>query len=352
MSDSPSTAQPVVWHLGRHGEVAGGMTQVVNAYLAWPFSRSHVKVIASRDGSKGPRAWYLAWRALQRVFLLDRSQPQVLVAHLSQGGSFVREGMLMCLAAWRGVPTIAHLHGSSFAAFARRRPFWVRRVLGHANAVIALSDETSNAVRTLLPHARIERLPNAVPAGRPRDKEQLVVFGGVVSARKGVDILVKAWRAAGAGRGWTLVIAGPHVDPTVVDLSLPDALWLGGVAHSELMEWLDRSAVAVLPSRDEAMPMFILEAMARDNCVIAGAVGGIPAVLSEGRGYLVAPGSLSDLTTVMEEVLTDQRARQAVAAKGREAFDTNFSSAAVYPRIEDLWIQVALGTGYGHRGGR
>ena len=41
-------ARPRVYHVGRAGDIPGGMTQVVNAYLSWPFEHVTVHVIESR----------------------------------------------------------------------------------------------------------------------------------------------------------------------------------------------------------------------------------------------------------------------------------------------------------------
>ncbi|PJJ71844.1 glycosyltransferase involved in cell wall biosynthesis [Diaminobutyricimonas aerilata] len=329
--------RPIAWHIGRRGEVAGGMTQVVNGYLAWSFDRFDVRVLVSRDGSHGPRALALFARAAARLATLGGRRTDVIVAHLSQGGSFLREGVLLRLARARGFATVAQLHGSSFRDFADRRPDLVRRVLSAASVVLTLSDESADVARRFVPADRVVLLPNAVPHGDEAPKGRTVVFGGSVSHRKGVDVLVRAWRAVGAGSGWRLLIAGPVADEAVVDRDLPDAEFLGSVEHAHLMHLLESSSVAVLPSRDEAMPMFILEALARRNCVIATRVGGIASVLDEGRGLLVDPGDVEQLEQALRTALFDDHARERIAAAGAASFDAEFSARAVYPRVEQVW---------------
>jgi glycosyltransferase involved in cell wall biosynthesis len=316
------------------------MTQVVNGYLRWHFPRFEVRVLSSRDGSKGWRALWLFAGAAWQLATLRQPARNVIVVHLSQGGSFVREGLLLRLARARGFGTVAHLHGSRFVDFAARHRLLVGWVLGAATKVIALSDATRDAAARLVPADRVEIVPNAVPDGRPAAKERLVVFGGSVSRRKGVDVLAQAWHAVGAGSGWQLEIVGPVADQGIVPPGLPDARLRGPLPHAALMALLDRSAVAVLPSRDEAMPMFILEALARNNCVISTRVGGIPAVLGEERGLLVDPGDVAQLSQALHSVLTDDALRERTAAKGRASFDRSFSATAVYPRVEDLWARV------------
>lgn len=340
ITPNPRTKPYQVWHVGRHGEVAGGMTQVVNGYLAWDFPRADLGVIVSRDGSSGLRALRLFLGAVLRLLRLGGQERSVVVVHLSQGGSFVREGVLLWLARLRGFPTVAHLHGSSFVDFARRRAALVRTVLRAADRVLVLSTATADTVARLVPPHRVLRVPNAVPAGQAATKRHRVVFGGSVSRRKGVDVLVEAWRTVGRDGDWTLDVVGPVVDPDVVADDLPNAVFHGGLPHAELMTRLAEAEIAVLPSRDEALPMFLLEALARDTCTVSTSVGGIPAALAGGAGIVVPPGDAQALTTALQELMTSEELRAATVRRGARRFAERYSAEAVYPQLERLWIQT------------
>lgn len=320
------------------GEVAGGMTQVVNSYLAWDFDRFDVDVIVSRDGSRGIAALALFARAAWRILRLPQREKTVVVVHLSQDGSFIREGLLLELASRRGVATVAHLHGSSFVQYAKSNPGRVTKVLSHADAIVVLSDATLAAVRSLLPTAQAQIVPNAVLPGHPTPKTRTVVFGGSVGRRKGVDVLVEAWRDIADKDGWQLDVVGPIAEPAIVPDDLPSATFHGALPHSTLMAMLDKSEVAVLPSRDEAMPMFVLEALARDACVVATSVGGIESVIGEGAGVLVPPDDSASLRTALEDVMGDDELRAALIERGRAKFDSEFAAAAVHPQLEELWL--------------
>lgn len=339
---SPAAATPVVvHHLGRAGEHAGGMTQVVNGYLSWTFDDAEVRVIESRgDPHDVVRAVTRSAGAAVQVMRLPRRARQVVVAHLSERGSFLREGSLLRLAHARGIPTIAHLHGSSFAEFAARRPRLVAQTLRAADRVISLSDESSEVSARFVDAARVELVPNAIPPGTPSAEERLVVFGGVVTYRKGIDVLQEAWRRVRPD-GWRLVVAGPVVDRELVDDDLPGAEFLGPLDHADLMRLLDRAAIAVLPSREEAMPMFILEALARDCAVVSTDVGGIAAVLGDGAGTVLPPGDVDALADALRTLTTDDAARAALRTAGRRTFDERFSATAVFPRLEQVWAEAA-----------
>ncbi|WP_432524052.1 glycosyltransferase [Kineococcus sp. SYSU DK006] len=330
--------RPTVYHLGRAGEVAGGMTQVLNGYLAATFDRVDVDLLTTR-GDPGDLVASVrrGARAALTVARLPRGR-SVVAAHLSAGGSFLREGALMRLAHARGLATVAHLHGSSFVAFAERNPRPVRWVLGAADHVVSLSSATSTVAQEALPASRVHLVPNAVRLGGPAPKEDLVVFGGAVGRRKGVDVLLEAWRQVRAP-GWELVIAGPVVEPELLR-DLEGVRVVGALPHDELLSLLERSRVAVLPSRDEAMPVFVLEAMARSNAVVATDVGGVAPVLAGGRGLVVPPGDVEALRGALQQVVSDSSLREDLAGAARTAANDTYSTDAVYPRLEDVWLSA------------
>lgn len=326
----------VAVHIGRSGEVAGGMSQVVNGYLAHSFVDFDLRLVSSRNGSGGMRALGVAASAFWKVLRLADPEGTVVIAHLSQGGSFAREGALLALAHARGFATVAQLHGSSFADFAQKRPGLVGRILRASDVVLTLSAESRAAAAEFVPAERVVLVPNAVADGVRREAEPLLVFGGTVSKRKGVDVLVAAWqRLAPRYPLWRLVIAGPIADQPPVPLTRAE--FVGPLSHKALMVLLERSMIAVLPSRDEAMPMFILEAMARNNCVVATRVGGIPAVLANGVGVIVEPGDVDALEAALRHAIADAAWRASKAQLARTAFETTYSAAAVFPLVERSW---------------
>ena len=85
---------------------------------------------------------------------------------------------------------------------------------------------------------------------------------------------------------------------------LPSSVtWRGPVAHDELMVLLERTTVAVLPSRAEAFPMFLVEAMARGAIPVATDVGEVARLVGP-TGWVVAPGSVAMLTDALGAALS------------------------------------------------
>jgi glycosyltransferase involved in cell wall biosynthesis len=335
-----------VLHFGDASWVAGGgISSVIRRHLDRALPGFHMEAVATVDpAAQGllPRNRHLltAWRALGSL----RSADAIAHVHLSQRGSLLREGSVLVAARLLRIRSVVTVHGSSTAAqgpLARRA---MRLVLGQATAVHLLAEThrerlgTGRPAGTTFVIANDVAPPESVPSMDMRTRT--VVFGGRVGLRKGVDVLLDAWRAA-ATAGWTLVLAGP-VDDDVADMVSaaaaddPTIVVLGPISGEEVMQQLVRSQVAVLPSRAEAMPMFLVEALAAGCAVIGTAVGGVPDLLDDGKlGMLVEPGDVAGLTAALETLTGDEALRGSLAEAGRrrvvqQSADASHHWAAVY----------------------
>ncbi|MDT9593562.1 glycosyltransferase family 4 protein [Nocardioides zeae] len=322
------------------------MTQVINAVLSWEFERFHTQFLATRTGGSRAGEVLTLLRALVALTRVPRATSVVAVVHLSQGGSFVREGMAVLLCRARGMTVVAHLHGSSFDAFAARHPKLVGSILRRCHAIQALSESSAATAAGLAQEALVAVIPNAVPSRESDAKRKpLVVFGGAVVKRKGVDVLLEAWSRLPADHGWRLAIAGPIPDREIVrGWSLPSVEYLGSLGHDDLMDLLGASSVAVLPSRDEAMPMFLLEAMSLGNAIVATRVGGVASLFSPKTvNYLIEPGDASALSQKLEQLLTNEAELMAMQRACSEFFQATYSAAVVNPKVEALWSDAMRG---------
>ena len=348
-------------HVGVFGELPGGMAQVLNEYLSWEYSDLRVRAMASTHGHGDP--WVLL-RSLRCVLVMlgcrFSRRRHAFVFHLSSGGSFVREGGLAALARLLCFPVALHLHGSDFVAFSARAPRLIHAVFLLGHRIYVLTEETGDIAREIVGPAvagRVVQIVNgvAVPV-RLGAKEPLVLFAGEVGPRKGVDVLLDAWGAIrGKHPGWRLVIAGPPRDweppPVTEERSIT---LLGPVTQAEVLRWQARAAVAALPSRQEALPMFLLEAMARGCAVISTPVGQV-SELVEGCGVLVPADDADALAAGLHRLLGDPAMVAELAAAGRARVRERYSAERVARQVEREW-RLLLGATDGRlaavRGGR
>lgn len=98
--------------------------------------------------------------------------------------------------------------------------------------------------------------------------------------------------------------------------------------------------VVVLPSRNEGLPLTVLEALAAARPVVASRVGGIPEAVEEGRtGLLVPPGDGPALARALGSLLGDRSLRDALGEAGRRSFEARFTRRAMI----DAYLEVYAG---------
>jgi glycosyltransferase involved in cell wall biosynthesis len=273
----------------------------------------------------------------------------IVHVHLSERGSFVREGALVVLARLRRIPTVVTLHGADLRTFSSRHPRLVRFVLRRAAVVVTLGPVTAEWVRSFVgPGPRVIVVPNpvAVPEDPPLPATgDNVLFAGEVGRRKGADVLLQAWPLVVAQRpGARLTMAGPYAD--VHPGSLPGVRWLGPVAHRQIQDLLDESALVVLPSRAEVMPMFLLEAMARSRPVVATDAGEVPYLLGE-AGMLVPIGDPVALADTIVAALADRAGSAERGVALRRRAQELFSSKVVADRLDAIYSTLHAARGAG-----
>lgn len=334
-----------VLHVGVVGDLPGGMAQVVAGYLSWPYENCVVSALRSTRGKRDPLAPVLWLLAAVRLVAARFTQGRIVtIFHLSQGGSFVREGSLAWLSKMLGMAVGIHIHGSSFTDFADNNSRLVRTSLRSAQTVFTLTDATTKSVRERVSsRCRVIKVPNAVavPDDQPM-KETIVLFAGEVGHRKGADVLLAAWRELAPQHDeWQLIVAGPAVIQLSDYEDVQNVLFPGSLPHAEVAELQARAAIAVLPSRNEALPMFLLESMARSCAVVATDVGSV-AELLEGAGLVVDPGSSSQLVAAFRKLIEDESLRADMSARSLRKIQQGFSAERCASTLEHEWMRMNM----------
>jgi glycosyltransferase involved in cell wall biosynthesis len=155
----------------------------------------------------------------------------------------------------------------------------------------------------------------AVPAPPRTDRPLRFLYLGSVIARKGVPVLLEAWRQL-APRDAELWIAGgvgPRERALIPDL--PGLRLLGRVPRAEVPALFAACDVFVLPSLFEGFGLVILEALAAGLPVIATPhTGAVEAVRSSALGRLVPVLDADALTEALRHYLQQPPDRPAVLA--------------------------------------
>jgi glycosyltransferase involved in cell wall biosynthesis len=227
-------------------------------------------------------------------------------------------------------------------AVGRLKCAWFRRVFQRARGLVAFSDWVADSLQRDygVPATQVAVLPPGVdtrawqPAAGPNATDQLrLLFVGADFARKGGQLLLQAWRA-GLAAHCTLDIVTRDTHVADADgLRVHRGLTPNSAALKQLFA---RADVFVLPSRGDASPFVVLEAMASGLPVVATRVGAVAEMVDHGiSGLLVPPGDAAALTAAVRQLAGDPALRAAMGRAGRARACRHFDAATNYRRLTD-----------------
>jgi glycosyltransferase involved in cell wall biosynthesis len=334
--NSGCTSGVCVYHFGPSTAYVGGMGSVIAMLVAYNVGAEQAIAVPTWVPGSHLKSGLLAARAAAMVLRLPRSA--AVHVHMSEGGSFLREALIVAAVRCRGLPRVITIHGPGFAGFSARRPRLVGAVLRMASAITVLSDTDLTAVRRLAPNVHVEVLPNPMPldlaAGPVAETSEIVLFAGEIGLRKGVDVLHRAWEAVAISRPCaTCVIVGPA---TELDLPPAERLDVRGPVDSDRVRQLIRDArVIALPSRGEALPMILAEAMAAGRPFVSTPTGGI--ISLAGCGLIVPVEDHAALADALIALLADPGHAQSLGMAGQTRCRETMSPEAIGVRLRQLY---------------
>lgn len=324
------------YHFGPSTDYVGGMASVIAMLVTQKIGAERVIAVPTWVPGSHVGSGLLTARAVALVLRLPRRT--AVHVHMSEGGSFVREAAILVAARCRHLRCVITIHGPSFADFSDRRPRLVGAVLRLASAVTVLSDLDFAAVRRVAPSAHVEILPNPMlldtDAGPVAETSEIVLFAGEVGLRKGADVLQRAWETVASRRPLAeCIVVGPA---TELRLPATERLEVRGPVDSRDVRKLIRQArVIALPSRGEALPMILTEAMAAARPFVSTPTGGT-ASLADG-GLIVPVENHQALADALIELLADPERAQSLGTAGQMYCRDTMSPDAVGVSLARLY---------------
>jgi glycosyltransferase involved in cell wall biosynthesis len=175
------------------------------------------------------------------------------------------------------------------------------------------------------------------------DKE--VLFVGFPFKRKGVDVLIQAFKQiAPRYPEWKLKILGwyPNTDELYKAIDgHPRIYHHPPVKQEQMIEHMGSCAILVLPSRSEAMGRVLLEAMAAEKPRIGSNVDGIPTVIDDGvDGLLVKPGDADDLAEKLDMLMGNPELRKRMGQAGKARVTREFTREIYFDNLLKFYKEV------------
>ena len=158
--------------------------------------------------------------------------------------------------------------------------------------------------------------------------EQMIVYVGRFVEAKGMRELIEAFQAmAQENSKVSLALIGDGVMKSEL-LGLVQATGLqdrvripGGQPPEQVAEWICASDVLTLPSWSEGYPNVVVEGLACGRPVVATDVGGTREILHADNGILIEPRKADVLKKALEDALTRNWNRDAIAHAMQRTWD-------------------------------
>lgn len=223
---------------------------------------------------------------------------------------------------------------------------------------VAVSKELTERLAARIGRQCVVHIPNPVPPlpaveGQPDlhsilewdPRRRIVGFVGRLEHVKGPDVFIDLAARCRGNVGFVLIGSGAlkgHLAARVAAEGLVDRVaFLGEVPDATA--YLRQLDLLVLSSRDEGLPLILLEAAACQVPVVAFNVGGVSEVLDGSRAArLVAPGDIGGLQRAVSDLLEDREEIEGEAAKWAGSVRARFTVTRTLAAYAALY-EVAAG---------
>lgn len=239
------------------------------------------------------------------------------------------------------IATIWYIHESLVAHQLLRQAPQIEPTLALADLLVMPTERTAALYRSLTERP-IEVVPYGIPAGKisapskrqtDRAKCNFLLLGSY-EHRKGQDVFLGAIRCLPGALQEQAVfrLAGRTLDPQFFEViardaaALPSVELLPSLEHDQALAAVAACDVLVCASRDETMPVAILEAMSLGKAIVATDVGGIGEWLSNDKTALMVPAEDTvALGRALTRCIEEPKLREALGRKAQRLFYQNFS---------------------------
>jgi glycosyltransferase involved in cell wall biosynthesis len=183
------------------------------------------------------------------------------------------------------------------------------------------------------------------------ENELLITCLASIQIHKGQDVLLKAFDSIHENFPHVklLLVGGKsgsseEIFSLMKNLSCSKKVMYMGKANPDCaLKYLAASDVMVLPSRSEAMPRVILEAMAMKVPVVASSVGGIPElIINEKEGLLFESGDVYQCAIAIEKILSSPEKRSFYSLNAYNKYWDCFSREKQKERWENTIMEMKL----------
>ncbi|MFA5106887.1 MAG: glycosyltransferase family 4 protein [Patescibacteria group bacterium] len=231
-----------------------------------------------------------------------------------------------------------------FNSFVQRRLARLeQRAFQAAASVVVLRARMKDfLVATLaIPSDKITILPNAIDQNlfQPESVEkEHVLFVGRATAMKGIDLLLAA-----APNIQAPVVVVTKIAPVSVRKKASQAgvKFMFNISHETMPQFYQRAHCLVLPSRDEEMPLTVLEAMACGLPIVVTREAAADIIRDGENGFLLNTGEPKELAERVNVLLANKKLAGEFGQRNRQLIEQQYSWNGYLRTFREILTRLA-----------
>ena len=309
----------------------------------------------------GSRPGYYSrkWNSLcrQKITELHQQKPIAVIHSQSMGAigvlKWAKKNSIPIVSTWHGTSLTEISTFFSSASYHPRYWHWLlimpftllKRYLTmdlavrKASSKITLVSPTLEKNMKLLTNGKVITIPNGISLpsikSKPKSKPLQCLAIGRMEKEKGIHFAIQAIAnlPKNQQKNVLLNVVGegnylPRLRQIAADLGVGEVVIFHGRADDNLLnEIYHQSRIHLMPTtRQEGLPLTILEGMAYGLATIASDIGGIPGVITNDvDGILVRPNNQQELNQAFELLLSNEQLIDSVGKSARQTIQQRYS---------------------------
>lgn len=296
----------------------GGMATVINDIGRDPELNSKYQITMHESYIDGPylvRFLFSIWGFIRFLFIFRKYD--LFHIHMVSNGSTFRACWYIRVLRRFHKKVLLHTHVAVFHEFyaqlGERKKKYVSTMLKYAKMVIVLSEGWRDVFEKEVGLENVTVLNNGIDTdlyakaiSDPEKNVSELLFLGRIGERKGAYDLLEACKLLkDKNQVIHCVMAGDGEVEKFSRLAEENGLqemftFTGWISGDRKIDLLRKSAIVILPSHSEGLPMTLLEGMAAGKAIITTTVGSIPeVVINHENGIVLEPGNVKTLAEAM-----------------------------------------------------
>lgn len=340
----------------------GGMWTVVENYLRSEEFNKNVQlkyIPTSITGSLIKRMFFSFFAILKVLIFTIFNNYEILHVHMSERGSIFRKNIIMKISKIRKAKVVIHMHGAEFEKWfellKQSKKKRVIDILNSCDKILILGNYWNEFIGSLMKDkTKIVVLYNSVYVPNKyyyNEKSKKVLFLGLIGKRKGIYDLLDSVLFINRNERFIgeICLYGPDnteegINNIIEKKGLQDYVkYCGWLRNEDKEKVFKDTAINILPSYNEGLPMTILETMAYGIPSISTDVAAIPEVINETNGMLIEPGNVEKLAKNLNSILKNTSRRKEISYNAYKIIQEKFSIDNHIKKLLNVYQQLVMG---------